>query len=42
MHWDGAELRQHALRFDRGVFLEQLRDFVSDSLTAHAAGARFA
>ena len=42
MHWDSSELRLHALRFDRGVFLDQLRGFVSDSLTAHAAGARFA
>jgi glycosyltransferase involved in cell wall biosynthesis len=42
MHWDATELRQHALRFDRGVFHEQLRGFVSDSLAAHAAGARFA
>ena len=33
MHWDGAELRRHALRFDRGVFHDaaaRLRERFSD------------
>ena len=42
MHWDSTELRTHALRFDRGVFHQQLREFVAESLAAHGAGRRFA
>jgi hypothetical protein len=41
-HWDGDAIRAHAQRYDRGVFREQLRAFVSESITAHAAGTRFA
>jgi glycosyltransferase involved in cell wall biosynthesis len=42
LHWDSAELRRHALRFDRAVFDQQFRDFVADSFAAHVAGRRFA
>jgi glycosyltransferase involved in cell wall biosynthesis len=42
MAWDSDELRQHARTFDRRVFREQLLQFVGESVTAHAAGARFA
>ena len=42
MHWETDELRRHAQRFDRGVFHTQLRQFVAESLAAHAAGSRFA
>jgi glycosyltransferase involved in cell wall biosynthesis len=40
--WDADELRQHARRFDRQVFRDRLLEFVSESVAAHAAGARFA
>jgi len=40
--WDSDELRAHAKRFDSQVFREQMRQFVSESIAAHAAGARFA
>jgi glycosyltransferase involved in cell wall biosynthesis len=40
--WNAEDLRAHASRFDRDVFRSQLQQFVSDSITAHAAGARFA
>jgi glycosyltransferase involved in cell wall biosynthesis len=39
--WDAVELRQHARKFDRQVFREQLQAFVWESVAAHAAGARF-
>jgi len=41
-HWDSRELRTHAKRFDSTVFRDQMRQFVSESIAAHAAGARFA
>jgi glycosyltransferase involved in cell wall biosynthesis len=41
-YWDGDTLRMHARRFDRQVFRDQLTQFVSESVTAHAAGTRFA
>ncbi len=40
--WDSDELRAHAKRFDSQVFRDQMRQFVSESIAAHAAGARFA
>jgi glycosyltransferase involved in cell wall biosynthesis len=40
--WDSVELRQHACKFDRQVFRDQLQAFVRESVAAHAAGARFA
>ncbi len=40
--WDSRELRAHAKRFDSQVFRDQMRQFVSESIAAHAAGARFA
>jgi glycosyltransferase involved in cell wall biosynthesis len=40
--WDSVELRQHARKFDRHVFRDQLLAFVEESLAAHAAGTRFA
>jgi glycosyltransferase involved in cell wall biosynthesis len=40
--WDSDELRQHARKFDREVFRDQLLAFVRESVAAHAAGARFA
>ncbi len=40
--WDSRELRTHAKRFDSTVFRDQMRQFVSESIAAHAAGARFA
>jgi len=40
--WDSVELRQHARKFDRQVFRDQLLAFVGESVAAHAAGARFA
>jgi glycosyltransferase involved in cell wall biosynthesis len=40
--WDSSALRQHARKFDRQVFREQLLAFVGESVAAHAAGARFA
>ena len=40
--WDSAELRQHARKFDRQVFRDQLLAFVGESVAAHAAGVRFA
>jgi len=42
LYWDTTELRQHALLFDRTVFHDQLRQFVGDTVAAHAAGSRFA
>jgi glycosyltransferase involved in cell wall biosynthesis len=41
-HWDSAELRRHARKFDRQVFRDQLLAFVGESVAGHAAGARFA
>lgn len=41
-NWDSAELRQHARKFDRQVFRDQLLAFVGESVAGHAAGARFA
>jgi glycosyltransferase involved in cell wall biosynthesis len=40
--WDSDELRQHARKFDRTVFRDNLLAFVRESVAAHAAGARFA
>ncbi len=40
--WDSDELRAHAKGFDSQVFRDQMRQFVSESIAAHAAGARFA
>jgi glycosyltransferase involved in cell wall biosynthesis len=40
--WDSDELRQHARKFDRQVFRDQLLAFVGESVAAHAAGVRFA
>ena len=40
--WDSLELRQHARKFDRQVFRDQLLAFVGESVAAHAAGVRFA
>jgi glycosyltransferase involved in cell wall biosynthesis len=40
--WDSTELRQHARKFDRQVFRSQMLAFVTESVAAHAAGARFA
>jgi hypothetical protein len=40
--WDAGVLRAHAERFDRQVFRQQLKDFVDESVAAHAAGTRFA
>ncbi len=40
-NWDSVELRQHARKFDREVFRQQLLEFVGESVAAHAAGARF-
>jgi len=40
--WDSDELRAHAKRFDSQVFRDQMRQFVGESIAAHAAGARFA
>jgi glycosyltransferase involved in cell wall biosynthesis len=42
MAWEPAELREHARKFDREVFREQLLAFVGESVAAHAAGVRFA
>jgi glycosyltransferase involved in cell wall biosynthesis len=41
-NWDSDELRQHARKFDRNVFRDNLLAFVRESVAAHAAGARFA
>jgi glycosyltransferase involved in cell wall biosynthesis len=38
--WDSDHLRQHARKFDRHVFRQQMRQFVADSVAAHGAGAR--
>ncbi len=40
--WDSVELRQHARKFDRKVFRDQLLAYVGESVAAHASGARFA
>ena len=40
--WDSDGLRAHARKFDSQVFRDQLRQFVGESVAAHAAGARFA
>jgi glycosyltransferase involved in cell wall biosynthesis len=40
--WDAGTLCAHAQKFDRQVFRQQLKDFVDESVAAHAAGARFA
>jgi len=40
--WNADDLRAHAFRFDRGVFRDQLQQFVADSVAAHASGTRFA
>jgi len=40
--WDPVKLRQHARKFDRQVFRDQLQAFVRESVAAHAAGVRFA
>ena len=40
--WDSDGLRRHARKFDRQVFRDQMRQFVTESVAAHAAGARFA
>src|SRR5436305_1783651 len=40
--WDPAVLRAQAEKFDRQVFLRELREFVDESVAAHKAGARFA
>jgi glycosyltransferase involved in cell wall biosynthesis len=40
--WDSDLLRQHARKFDRNVFRDNLLAFVRESVAAHAAGARFA
>jgi glycosyltransferase involved in cell wall biosynthesis len=42
LHWDAAALRAHAEKFDRRVFLDQVRQFIDESAAAHAEGARFA
>jgi glycosyltransferase involved in cell wall biosynthesis len=42
IRWDVDVLRQHARKFDRRVFREQLQAFVQESVAAHAAGVRFA
>jgi glycosyltransferase involved in cell wall biosynthesis len=41
-HWDADVLETHAHQFDRRVFRSQLKQFVEESITAHAAGTRFA
>jgi glycosyltransferase involved in cell wall biosynthesis len=40
--WDATALRTHAEQFDSQVFRAQMRQFVSESIAAHATGARFA
>jgi glycosyltransferase involved in cell wall biosynthesis len=40
--WDSDQLRAHARKFDSQVFRDRLRQFVGESVAAHAAGARFA
>jgi glycosyltransferase involved in cell wall biosynthesis len=40
--WDADELRTHARKFDSQVFRDQMQQFVAASITAHAAGSRFA
>jgi glycosyltransferase involved in cell wall biosynthesis len=42
MHWDATELRAHALRFDRGVFHQEMRQFVAESMAEYATGRQFA
>ena len=39
--WDPDALRAHARKFDSQVFRDQMRQFVRESVAAHAAGARF-